>query len=193
MRLVHDFLSVDEADHLLALLESMPGWQQDQIRVFGKIHSLPRLHRWFATSNERYRWSGIEMRPEPFPGDLASVLRRLEDESGVRFNTALANFYRSGKDTVSWHSDDEPDLGPEPVIASLSLGATRRFLLRRKKDHTIRASFDLTHGSLLWMSGSTQALWEHCLPKTAQSVGSRVNLTFRSILTVRSALGIRAG
>jgi alkylated DNA repair dioxygenase AlkB len=121
------------------------------------------------------------MRPEPFPDALLGVLRRLEDESAVRFNTALGNLYRSGKDTVSWHADDEPDLGPEPVIASLSLGATRRFLLRRRDDHSVSTSFELTHGSLLWMSGATQALWEHSVPRTTQTVGARINLTFRAI------------
>lgn len=116
VRFVPDFLSAGDANNLFALLEAMPGWQQDKIRVFGKIHPLPRLHRWFATSNERYRWSGIEMRPEPFPSALTNILQRLEDESGTRFNTALGNFYRSGKDAVSWHSDDEPDLDRKSVV-----------------------------------------------------------------------------
>jgi alkylated DNA repair dioxygenase AlkB len=166
---------------LFARLQSMPGWQQDTIRIYGKTHPLPRLHRWFASSSEPYRWSGIQMRPEPFPDALLGVLRRLEDESAVRFNTALGNLYRSGKDTVSWHADDEPDLGPEPVIASLSLGATRRFLLRRRDDHSVSTSFELTHGSLLWMSGATQTFWEHSVPRTTQTVGARINLTFRAI------------
>jgi alkylated DNA repair dioxygenase AlkB len=181
VRLVPDFLGSEQATRILTLLESMPGWRQDHIRVYGKSHPIPRLHRWFADSAQPYRWSGIEMQSEPFPGFLDEVLRRLEEESGVRFNTALGNLYRSGQDGVSWHADDEPDLGPDPVIASLSLGATRRFLLRKKKDRTATMAFELTHGSVLWMSGSTQTYWEHSIPKTAREVGLRVNLTFRAI------------
>lgn len=181
VQLVPEFLSSADADRVYALLERLPGWKQDHIRVYGKTHPLPRLHRWFADSGEKYRWSGIDMQPEPFPPLVRDVLRRLREESGVEFNTALGNLYRSGADAVSWHSDDEPDLGPDPVIASLSLGATRRFLLRKKEDHHATISFELTHGSLVWMSGPTQRVWEHSIPKTSRSVGPRVNLTFRSI------------
>ncbi|EDY37490.1 DNA repair system specific for alkylated DNA [Cyanobium sp. PCC 7001] len=109
------------------------------------------------------------------------MLQRLREASGVPFNTALANLYRDGRDSVAWHSDDEPELGAHPVIASLSLGATRRFLMRRKADHRHRRAFQLSHGSLLWMAGSTQEHWQHCLPKTARPVAARINLTFRAI------------
>jgi alkylated DNA repair dioxygenase AlkB len=181
VHLIPEYLAVPDADRLLSLLEALPGWRQDYIRVYGKTHPLPRLHRWFADSGQPYRWSGIDMHPDAFPEPLQVTLRRLEVDSGVRFNTALGNLYGSGSDSVSWHSDDEPDLGPEPVIASLSLGATRRFLLRQKADHAATLSFELTHGSLLWMSGATQRIWEHCVPKTRRSVGRRINLTFRAI------------
>jgi len=181
VQLIDEYLAASEADQLLALLEGLPGWRQDYIRVYGKTHPLPRLHRWFAESGQPYRWSGIDMHPEPFPVPLQVILRRLEADSGVKFNTALGNLYRTGSDAVSWHSDDETDLGPDPVIASLSLGATRRFLLRQKADHAATLPFELTHGSLLWMSGATQRLWEHCVPKTSRSAGRRINLTFRAI------------
>lgn len=181
VRLIQAFLAPTEADALFTLLEAMPGWRQDDIRIFGKTHPLPRLHRWFANSNEPYRWSGIQMRPEPFPVALGDLLQRIAHESGAQFNTALANLYRSGKDSVSWHADDEPELGPTPVIASLSIGATRRFLMRRKTDRVVAREFDLVNGSLLLMRGHTQTFWEHCVPKTAQHVGPRINLTFRVI------------
>jgi alkylated DNA repair dioxygenase AlkB len=181
LRFVPKFLSPGEADRLLSFLEAMPGWQQDHIRLYGKSHPLPRLHRWFADSSQPYRWSGIEMRPEPFPEVLREMVVRLEAESGVRFNTALGNRYRDGRDGVSWHADDERELGPDPVIASLSLGAPRRFLLRKRDDHSVTMAFELTHGSLLWMSGTTQTHWEHSIPKTTRSVGTRINLTFRAI------------
>jgi alkylated DNA repair dioxygenase AlkB len=122
------------------------------------------------------------MEPEPFPEFLRGVLERLWKAGGVRFNTALGNLYRTGSDGVSWHADDEADLGPAPTIASLSLGATRRFLMRRKDDHSVTRAFELTHGSLLWMTGETQQHWEHSIPKTTRSVDARINLTFRAIL-----------
>ena len=180
------YVQSDEADRLFDYLRELPGWRQDVIRLYGRTHKVPRLHRWFAESHQPYRWSGIEMHPEPFPGQLHGTLQRIRTESAVPFNTALGNLYRTGSDSVSWHSDDEPDLGPNPVIASLSLGATRRFLLRRKLNHSESLSFDLSHGSLLWMSGATQALWEHSLPKTQRKVELRINLTFRAILGVPS-------
>lgn len=181
LELVPGYLEPQAADALFDALSSLPGWRQDNITLYGKTHPLPRLHRWFADSNEPYRWSGIAMIPEPFPGSVLAVRRQLERECGVVFNTALGNLYRSGKDSVSWHSDDEPELGPDPVIASLSLGATRRFLMRKKNDQRIVRTYELTHGSVLWMRGSTQAVWEHSIPKTSRTVGARINLTFRAI------------
>jgi alkylated DNA repair dioxygenase AlkB len=181
VRLVQAYLRPQEADRLFAELRDLHGWRQDHIRVYGKVHPLPRLHRWFAESNEPYRWSGIRMQPEPFPECLLQVRQQIDAECGIHFNTALGNFYRDGRDGVSWHADDEPELGPNPVIASLSLGATRRFLLRKKLDHSECVSFDLSHGSLLWMSGDTQQIWEHSVPKSARDTGLRINLTFRAI------------
>ena len=175
------FIDSKEADYLLASLSESNEWSQDFIRIFGKAQPLPRLHRWFADAEQPYRWSGIEMNPEPFPDYLREILARLWDRTGIQFNTALGNLYRDGKDSVAWHSDDEPDLGPNPIIASLSLGATRRFLLRRKDNHKEIKAYELSHGSLLLMSGSTQAHWEHTIPKTRQRVEPRINLTFRSI------------
>lgn len=180
IQFVPQFLTIEQADRLLEMLKEMPGWQQDNIQIYGRSIPLPRLHRWFAEFNETYHWSGLEMRPEPFPEALRGLLQRLEAENGTKFNTSLGNLYRGGKDSVSWHSDDEPELGVNPVIASLSLGATRRFLMRRK-DRSETMTFDLTHGSLLWMAGSTQTHWEHSLPKTTKDVDPRINLTFRVI------------
>jgi alkylated DNA repair dioxygenase AlkB len=181
IRFVREYLSIVDADRLFEKLRDLPGWRQDHIRVYGKTHPLPRLHRWFADSNEPYRWSGVAMEPEPFPAFLDDLRAHINSDGGVHFNTALGNFYRDGRDGVSWHADDEPELGPEPVIASLSLGATRRFLLRKKADHTQCLEFKLTHGSLLWMSGDTQQVWQHSIPKASPTVGPRINLTFRAI------------
>ena len=181
VHLITGYLSSGEADGLFAALRALCGWRQDSIRLFGKTHPLPRLHRWFALSTQAYRWSGIDMQPEPFPAAVLPALMRLRKETGVPFNSALANWYRDGRDSVGWHADDEPELGDKPAIASLSLGDTRRFVLRRKRDLSTRVSLQLTHGSLLWMAGSTQQEWEHSVPKTAKPVGARINLTFRVI------------
>lgn len=178
---VRNFLGEQEATDLFESLMDVSMWRQDHIRICGKDIPLPRLHRWFTTSDEPYEWSGIEMIPEPFPDKIKSILDRLNNETGICFNTALGNLYRDGKDSVSWHSDDEPDLGPNPVIASLSLGVTRRFYLRKKEDRSVMKSFDLNHGSLLIMGGNTQNIWEHSLVKTEKKAGVRINLTFRAI------------
>lgn len=178
---VPEFLTQLQSDDLFNKLKNFDGWRQDYIKIYGKTHPLPRLNCWFAESNNPYRWSGIDMYPIKFTDELRIILEKLRNETGVVFNTALGNFYRNGKDSVSWHSDDEPDLGPNPVIASLSLGETRKFILRQKKDHSITKSFDLNHGSLLYMSGKVQSVWEHSLPKTTKEIGIRINLTFRAI------------
>lgn len=182
IRYVTDWMSQRDADDLFAELRALTGWRQDHIRIMGNTHPLPRLHRWFADSNHRYRWSGIEMHPEPFPVALRPVLERLRAEGSVALNTALGNLYRDGNDSVSWHADDEPELGSNPTIASLSLGASRRFLLRSRLDRSKVLEFNLAHGSLLWMSGTTQQSWEHCIPKSRRVAGERINVTFRSIL-----------
>ncbi|SBO41792.1 alpha-ketoglutarate-dependent dioxygenase AlkB [Cyanobium sp. NIES-981] len=181
VRLERQALAEGEATALFQALQALPGWRQDTIRLYGRVHPVPRLHRWFADARQTYRWSGLVMRPEPFPEALQPLLQRLREASGVPFNTALANLYRDGQDSVAWHADDEPELGPRPVIASLSLGATRRFLMRSKADHGQRRSFELSHGSVLWMAGSTQEHWQHCLPRTTRPVGARINFTFRAM------------
>jgi alkylated DNA repair dioxygenase AlkB len=178
-----NYLQPREADALYKALLDLRGWRQDCINLYGKVYPLPRLHRWFAETSESYRWSGIQMVAEPFPGFLRDLLNRVSKDNKTRFNTALGNLYRNGKDSVAWHSDDEPDLGANPTIASLSLGATRRFLIRKKNDHKLSRAFNLSHGSLLIMSGTMQVEWEHCIPKAALCDEARINLTFRAMNT----------
>lgn len=182
LRLYPQLLNPQKASRILQELAGQPGWKQDQIHMFGRPVPLPRLHRWFADSGESYRWSGLTMRAEAFPECLLAVRETVSAQTGHSFNTALVNWYRGGQDSVSWHSDNESELGSDPVIASLSLGAERRFLLRRKDNHAEKLSLVLPHGSLLLMSGQTQLLWEHCLPKTQRLIAERVNLTFRKIV-----------
>ncbi len=163
-----------------ALLRDIP-WEVHRIRMFGRLVDSPRLSCWMGDADARYRYSGADFLPHPWPDVLMPVRDRLQEELGTRLNSVLLNRYRSGTDSMGWHSDDEPELGPQPVIASLSLGAARRFLLRRRDDHAFKANYLLGHGDLLVMAGSTQAHYQHALPKSARVQAERINLTFRLI------------
>lgn len=176
------FFSTADGDRLFAALDRSTQWRQDQIKVFGKTMPLPRLTAWHGNSDKCYTYSGIEMCPEPWTDTLLEIKAQVEDCAGVKFNSVLLNKYRTGQDSVAWHSDDEAELGKDPVIASVSFGATRRFAFKHKYDkHLDRISIDLTHGSLVLMRGPTQHFWQHQVPKTAKTISARINLTFRSI------------
>lgn len=158
------------------LLECTP-WRQNRITVFGKNQAMPRLTAWYG--NFAYTYTGIINQPAPWSPELLRIKARAEELAGETFSGVLLNLYRFGRDSVSWHSDDERELGLEPTIASVSFGATRRFQFRRKGEHRVRAAVDLRHGDVLIMRGKTQRLWQHQIPKTARTVGPRINLTFR--------------
>lgn len=181
LQLHRDFLDFTAAERLFQVLLEGVSWQQDAISMYGNHYPLPRLHRWFADSPRSYTWSGIQMHPTPFPETLSELRQRVNQLGGAKFDSALCNLYRDGRDSVAWHADDEPEFGAAPVIASLSLGSERHFLLRRKDDHAQRVSIALPHGSLLLMPAGTQQRWEHCLPKTRRPTGARINLTFRTL------------
>lgn len=156
-------------------------WQTHRLRLFGRWVDAPRLSCWIGDPGAVYRYSGQTFAPQPWPQALLPLRQRLRKELGIDFNAVLANLYRDGRDAMGWHSDDEPELGPEPVIASLSLGAARRFVLRRRDDHAVKQALVLEPGSLLVMRGVSQRDWQHALPRTARPVGPRINLTFRRI------------
>lgn len=170
-----------QADVLFASLLRQVSWETHRIRIFGRQVDSPRLSCWIGDPGARYRYSGTLFEPRPWPEALGPVRERLHAALGVAFDSVLANRYRDGRDGMGWHRDDEPELGPAPVIASLSLGATRRFALK-SLDGAHRLALDLPHGSLLVMRGDTQRRYRHALPKTARAVGERVNLTFRRIV-----------
>jgi alkylated DNA repair dioxygenase AlkB len=172
------------------LLKSTP-WKQEQIRWYGKLMDLPRLTAWYGDEGKVYKYSGITVEPNPWTPPLLTIKAAVEERSGTTFNSVLLNLYRSGRDSVSWHSDDEPGLGLHPVIGSFSLGETRTFNLRHKADPSLRAKVDLSHGSYLLMKGQTQAQWLHEIPKTSRQIGPRINLTFRTIVEVESANHVR--
>ena len=176
------FFSAPEADRLLKELRDTTKWRQDTMRFFGKQVPLPRLTAWYGDPGCRYVYSGIENQPLPWTPALLEVKRAVEAPSGVVFNGVLLNRYRTGKDSMGWHSDDEPEFGEQPVIASASFGGTRTFQLKHKKRRELKASVDLTHGSLLIMRSDTQANWLHQVPKAAKPVKERLNLTFRRIV-----------
>lgn len=176
------WLEAAQAAHLqAALLEAIP-WQVHRIRLFGRWVDSPRLSCWIGDAGAAYRYSGVRFAPHAWPEALQPLRARLVRELDTPFNSVLANLYRTGMDAMGWHSDDEPELGPEPVIASLSLGAARRFVLRRRQDPAVRQEFLLEPGSLLVMRGACQAQWQHALPRARRVGAPRINLTFRCIL-----------
>lgn len=178
------FFAADEGRKLfLQLLE--PGavdWRQDHIRMYGKKLAVPRLTAWYGDSDKPYSYSGIRLEPKIWTAALIRIRTRLEAFLGTDFSSVLLNLYRDGQDSVAWHSDDEPELGKNPVIASVSLGASREFHLRHKNRRDLRKLI-LDSGSLLVMRGETQHYWEHRVPKCRESdqMGRRINLTFRRI------------
>ncbi|MCC2545891.1 alpha-ketoglutarate-dependent dioxygenase AlkB [Hymenobacter sp. BT175] len=176
------FLEPASANRLLAELASTIAWRQESIQLYGKAVLQPRLSAWYGDAEARYRYSGLSLEPLPWTPTLLALRQLLEEATGTRFNSVLLNLYRHGQDSMGWHADDEPELGPAPVIASLSLGAARRFRLRpRKPGLAPPVALDLTSGSLLVMRGLTQRYWLHAVPKTARPVGPRLNLTFRLV------------
>ncbi|MDB5072624.1 MAG: repair system protein [Candidatus Eremiobacteraeota bacterium] len=175
-----DFLDAATADELLRELLGAVPWKQEHLRLYGRAIPFPRLTAWYGDSGAVYTYSGIVNVPRAWTAGLARLRDRLHVALGVRFNSALLNLYRTGSDGMGWHADDEPELGERPVIASLSLGATRRFELRRLPKGDTRG-LALEHGSLLVMSGETQSCWKHQVPKETTVRAPRVNLTFRVI------------
>jgi alkylated DNA repair dioxygenase AlkB len=170
-----------EADAMFDELRHAVTWRQEEILIFGQRRLVPRLVAWHGDPGARYTYSGTDHEPEPWLAALERIRDRATALTGADFNAVLLNLYRDGRDGMGWHADDEPELGRDPVIASVSLGAERRFCLRhrRRKDHKLDLS--LPHGSLLCMGDATQHHWVHALPKTQRRVGERINLTFRRV------------
>lgn len=177
------FFAAEVADRLLRELLEATAWRQDTIKRGGMQMPLPRLTAWYGDEGIRYTYSRIENVALPWTQPLLEVKRAVEPPSGVMFNGVLLNRYRTGRDSVSWHADDEPEFGERPVIASVSFGGTRTFQLKHKTRKDLKAAIELTHGSLLIMRADTQANWLHQIPKTARRVEERVNLTFRAIVS----------
>jgi alkylated DNA repair dioxygenase AlkB len=152
---------------------------QKEIVLFGRRRMQPRLTAWYGDSAAYYQYSGLSLSPLPWHPDLLQIRDRLASSSPAAFNSVLANAYRDGRDSMGWHRDDERELGPRPVIASVSLGQARRFLIREEGERAV--GLTLESGSLLIMKGDFQRRFRHSLPKTRRPAGLRINLTYRRV------------
>jgi alkylated DNA repair dioxygenase AlkB len=171
----------EQADTIFYELLKEIAWQQDNITVYGKTHPQPRLTALYGNDGKPYSYSNITMQPKPWNSLLQKIKYYIEASTECQFTTVLLNQYRDGKDSNGWHADNEKELGTNPIIASLSLGAERVFQLKHNTISEAKKNIILEHGSLLLMKGSTQHFWKHQIPKTTKPIGNRINLTFRSI------------
>ncbi len=179
--LYRNFFDASESSALFQELSQNIAWQQQNIKIAGKSIPIPRLTAWYGDPGTSYSYSGITVNPLPWTPALLQIKDRVEAVAKCRFNSVLLNFYRSEQDSVAWHSDDERELGTNPVIASVSFGAERNFQFKHKHRPELRQTINLTPGSLLLMRGTTQHYWRHQIPKTKVATGPRINLTFRTI------------
>lgn len=172
------WLARHEADELLNAVIDEVVWEQRAIVLFGRSVLQPRLIAW--AGDVGYRYSGQTLEPRPFTPALVDVRERLRRRTGIPFNHVLLNRYRDGRDSIGLHADDEPELGPDPVVATVSLGTTRRFVLKsRRKSVPGGGRFDLEHGSLLVMGGTSQRHYVHGVPRQPEVKDERISLTFR--------------
>ena len=193
-RYLHSYIAAEQASCLLLQLRSELPWQQQTIQLFGKHVMQPRLICWQADPEVDYGYSGIRLLAAEWHPEVARLRQRLQNELGLEFNAVLINAYRDGQDSMGWHSDDEPELGPDPVLASISLGAERLFRWRHKRSESGSGSgsakshgMKLQHGSLLLLDGRFQQEHQHSVPKTRSATGLRINLTFRQVLNGKQA------
>lgn len=175
-----NFFTKRESDILFQSLREKILWRQESMSIYGKKVAFPRLTAWYGNDDKPYSFSGITLNPIPWIKEIIEIKNRIEPKANVLFNSVLLNLYRDGKDSISWHTDAEPELGINPVIASVNFGATRKFQLRHLKTKE-KLEIELTHGSLLIMQGELQHYWQHQVPKTNKAIGERINLTFRFI------------
>ena len=170
-----------EANQLLDALLAGIQWQQEKIKLYGKVHPLPRLTALYGDPGTTYSYSGITAECAPWVPALLTIRERIEQVSNASFNSVLLNRYRNGSDSMSWHADDEPELGRNPIIGSVSLGEGRTLQMKHKSDKSDRRDIPLANGSFLLMQGTVQHHWLHQIAKTRRQMGERVNLTYRLI------------
>ncbi len=180
--LIENFIDLKTCDKWYKNLLNGIGWEQYEIRLFGRQIPQPRLSAWYGEPGTIYSYSGLTLTPKPYTSALQIIKSKVELTARTTFNSVLLNLYRTGTDSMGWHSDDEKELGNNPIIASLSLGASRTFVLKHKHQKNLQIKLNLPHGSLLLMQGSNQHHWLHSLPKMKTVVEPRINLTFRKIV-----------
>jgi alkylated DNA repair dioxygenase AlkB len=181
---MRNFLSNDQAIEQESLLLNTIEWKQEEVYVFGKKHKEPRKTAWYGDEECVYSYAGKTNHPLPWTEALLQIKTNIEALiPGTNFNSVLLNQYRDGNDKMGWHSDNEKELGKNPIIASLSLGATRFFDLKHKRIKSLKKRLELPAGSLLIMCGSTQENWLHQIPQQKTVNEQRINLTFRRIIS----------
>jgi alkylated DNA repair dioxygenase AlkB len=177
------FLEEHEALQLFQVLLRGTAWRAETIRMFGRAVAVPRRCAWFGDQGIDYRYSHTPHCADGWNRETAALRDRLQQQFRIRYNFVLLNLYRDGRDSMGWHADDEVALGPQPCIASLSLGAPRRFVLRACDGKHRQIARTLEPGSLLMMWGDSQRDWQHALPRTGRTADARINLTFRLVST----------
>lgn len=175
------FFDKDQSTKLFNALKSDIQWQQQEIKMFGKLIQMPRLTAWYGDAGVNYTYSGLKNEPNKWTKELNFIKNRIEEKLGYKFNSVLLNLYRDGNDSMGWHKDDEKELGQNPVICSISFGESRIFKFKHEKNKKLNFDLELKDGSILLMKGETQHHWYHSIPKTKKVVKPRINLTFRLI------------
>ena len=179
-------IRADAADLMYQqLLQEIP-WQSSSIVLYGREHTIPRLQSWHGDPDTGYRYSGKTLTPLPWTPLLNQLRTWLNNEFSVNLNAVLCNLYRDGNDCMGWHADDEPELGMQPEIWSLSFGASRDFALRRIGSTRQSGLLLLQHGSLLTMKAGMQSHWQHSLPRRRGCTAPRINLTFRYVIPAQN-------
>ncbi len=174
-----EFFNKEDSDRFYDHLRHHIEWQQDKMKIYGQQLDLPRLTAWYGDHAKDYSYSGISMRSKPWTKELSEIKEKIEANAKMHFTSVLLSLYRNGDDSVGWHCDNEKVLRVNPVIASVSFGATRTFKFRHLEDKTLIRKVELTHGTYLLMKGETQHKWEHQIPKTKKVTTPRISLTFR--------------
>ena len=181
IRVEDNFFNSNESDEFLNKLIKNLSWESMMIKMFGKDLKIPRLQCWIGDEGCDYKYSSKKLNRHDWNEELAFIRNKILKELKIDFNSVLANYYRDGKDSMGWHSDNEKELGPNPTIASISFGSERNLYFRNKiTRETI--SIPQAHGCLIMIDGKTQKNWEHSIKKTQKIIGPRINLTFRNII-----------
>ena len=181
VRYIPGFLTATASDQLLARSLAGIAWTQDHITLFGKSMPVPRGTAWFSSVSATYRYSGLEHQPQAMPDFVRELLLEVVKRTEIEFNSILVNLYQDGTQSMGWHADNEPELGPEVTIASLSVGAERELRFRHRHNKERRLGISLEHGSLLMMYSPLQLYWLHELPKRRRITEPRINFSFREL------------